>query len=145
MSEPPKKVSRRAFLPVIGLIFGALVLALSYGLAPLALEGIGMINEEWSDRLYETEAVENANGTTETEEVLIQEYQYLMTLVLFFVLMALSTTIVAGSIGKDPQKESMKASDYSYSPANKKAVEKRLRRDLREAKRRAKQKKSQRK
>ncbi len=143
MSEPRKKPTRKAFLPAIGLVFAALLLVLSYMLSALALDNIGMIKEEWGDRVYETETVRNEDGTIETEEVVIPEYRYLMTLVLFFVLLSLSTTVVAGAIGKDPQKEAL--SDASFSPANKKAVEKRLRHDLKDAKRRAQQKKRQQK
>lgn len=137
MSEqrsPKKKTTSRAFLPIMGLMFAALLIVVSYTLAPLALEGLGSIQEGWDERV-------RVNGDPEGE--LITEYIYLMTGILWLILMGLSMVVASAAVGKHPEAESLQ--HMGAPPANKQAMAKQLKRDLRDAKRRARQQKRQKK
>ncbi len=132
--QTKKKPGRRAFLPLMGLLFAVLLIVVAYGLAPFALEGLGSINDEW-DRRIRTGADPDAE--------FVDEYVYLMAAILWFALMGLSMTIVSAAVGRDPETESLRY--MGAPPADKKAVAKQLKRDLRDAKRRARQQKRQKK
>lgn len=122
--------SRKAFLPVMGLIFAALLIAIAYVLAPFALEGLGSIQDDWGRKIRVNE---------DPDGEFVQEYLYLMAGMLWLVLMGFSMVIVAAAAGQDPERESLQ--QMSASPANKKAMAKQLKRELRDAKRRARQQK----
>lgn len=124
--QPKVKRRRKALLPVMGLVFAALLVVVAYGLAPIALETIGSFNDEWNAKI-------RVNSDPDGE--LQTEFIYLMTLVVWLALLGLSMAIAAAAIGKDPEKESLK--DMSASPANRDALIKQMKRDLRDAKRRA--------
>jgi hypothetical protein len=137
MSEqqaPKKRVTRKAFLPIMGLTLAVLLVVVSYALAPLALEGLGEINAEWGNKVRVNE---NPNGE------FVDEFVYLMTFVLWFVLMGLAMVVVSAAVGKDPETASLQY--MGAPPANKKAVAKQLKRDLRDAKRRARRQKREKK
>lgn len=131
--QAKSKPSRNAFLPVMGLLFAALLVVVSYGLAPLVLQGLGSVNDDWDSRI-------RMDGNPEE---FVKEYVYLMTAILWFALMGLSMTVVSAAVGKDPETKSLRY--LGAPPANKKAVAKQLKRDLRDAKRRARQQKRQKK
>lgn len=120
------KSRRKGLQPVMGLVFAALLLVVSYALAPITLEAIGSIDDEWDTKIRED---------SDPDGELLTEFVYMMTLVLWLVLMGVSVAIVAVAIGKDPAKESL--GDMPVSPANKQALVKQMKRDLRDAKRRA--------
>lgn len=124
--QPKVKSRRKGLLPVMGLIFAALLVVVAYGLAPLVLETIGSFNDDWDAKIRVSS---DPNGELQTEFI------YLMTLVLWLALLGLSMTVTAVAIGKDPEKQTLK--EMSVSPANKEALIKQMKRDLRDAKRRA--------
>lgn len=125
-SRPKKKKKKNALLPIMGLALAALLVVISYVLAPIALEAIGSINEEWDAKIRV-----NNNPNNDLQP----ELTYVMMFVMWLTLMGLSMTLVSVAIGKDPAREAVR--DIPASPANKQAMAKQLKRDLRDAKRRA--------
>ncbi len=134
--QPKKKRRSKALLPIMGLALAILLGVVAYMLAPLALKGVGSINEEWRARVYQTD-----NPLTPQDEA--QEFQpnfdYLVAGVLWVFLLGFAMMLVAAATGPMPEKETLKM--IGPSPADKKAYAKQLKKDLRAAKKRAKQRK----
>ncbi len=131
--HPKKKRRSKALLPLMGLTLAILLGVVAYFLAPLALKGLGSVNEEWRARIYQVD--DPATAADESQEFQ-PNYEYLMAAVLWGVLLSLAMTIVAVAVGPSPEKETLKM--MGPSPADKKALAKQLKKDLREAKKRAK-------
>ena len=134
--RPKKKRRSKALLPVMGLALAVLLGIVAYTLAPLALQGLGSVNDEWRARIYQAD--DPLTAEDESQEFL-PNYDYLMAGVLWVVLLGLAMVIVAVATGPSPEKETLKM--MGPSPADKKAVIKQLKKDLREAKKRAKRRK----
>jgi len=134
--QPKKKRRSKALLPIMGLTLAVLLGIVAYALAPLALEGLGSVNEEWRARIYQAD--DPLTPADESQEFQ-PNYDYLMAVVLWVVLLGLAMTMVAAATGPAPEKETLKM--MGPSPADKKALAKQLKKDLREAKKRAKKRK----
>ena len=134
--RPKKKRRSKALLPVMGLALAVLLGIVAYTLAPLALKGLGSVNDEWRARIYQAD--DPLTAEDESQEFL-PNYDYLMAGVLWVALLGLAMVIVAAATGPAPEKETLKM--MGPSPADKKAVAKQLKKDLREAKKRAKKRK----
>ena len=134
--RPKKKQRSKALLPVMGLALAILLGIVAYMLAPLALQGLGSVNDEWRARIYQAD--DPLTAQDESQEFL-PNYTYLMAAVLWVALLGVAMTVVAAAIGPAPEKETLKM--MGPSPADKKAVAEQLKKDLREAKKRAKKRK----
>ncbi len=131
-----KKRHSKALLPVMGLALAVLLGIVAYFLAPLALEGLASVNQEWHDRVYQAD--DPLTPTDESQEFQ-PNYDYLMAGLLWLTLLGLAMTVVAAAVGSPPEKKTLQM--MGPSPADKKAVAKQLKKELREAKKRAKQRK----
>ncbi len=134
--RPKKKRRSKALLPLMGLMLAVLLGVVAYFLAPIALDGLASVNEEWHGRVYQAD--DPTTPVDESQEFL-PNYEYLMAIILWVVLLAFAMTVVAMAVGSAPEKETLKM--MGPSPADKKAVAKQLKKDLREAKKRAKKRK----
>ncbi len=137
--QKPKRDMYKVMLPIMGLVFVALLAGVAYGLSPLALKAMGSFNEEWEQKLY---ADDDPTTREDESKDYDPQYRWLFMGIIWLALMGLGMTVVAGaSMGTDPEKEAWK--EMPAPPANKKAMVKQLKKDLRAAKKRARQKEKQ--
>lgn len=138
MIQTKKKPKKLGILPIVGLIFAALLIAVAYGLSPLALKGLGSVNEEWDQKLRAAD--DPATAIDESADY-DPQFRYLLMAVIWLVLMSFGTIVVASATRYNPDREIL--NQMVASPANKKAMIKELKRGLKEAERRAQQQRKQ--
>lgn len=134
--KPTKR--KLGLLPILGLLFAALLMGVAYGLSPLALKGLASVNEEWDQKLR---AQDNPATLPDESQDYDVRYRYLLMGVIWLAVMGISATVAAAAVGKNPEKKALK--QMRPSPANRKAMVKELKRELKLAEQRAKQQRKQ--
>jgi hypothetical protein len=135
-----EKKKRRGGIPIIGLVLAITFFAFSFGISTPLVKFAGEKNDNLREAASDLRnTLENYSWYNDTEQYHSGKgVEIIVTLILWFILMALSMFIVSAALfGTDPEKESWK--EMGPSPANKKAMVKQMKKDLKEAKKKVKE------
>lgn len=123
--QQKKKSAHRGLLPVIGITLAVLLAVVAYFLAPALIDFGSSQNARLGNRFDEFDR-SYGEGT----------FRYVVAALLWLVLLAVSSLIVAMFVGKDPQKDALNAVGPPPLAKNKKLTPKQLR-AMRKAQKRA--------